>query len=65
MNLPDSMAKNMPKIAAKLRTSEKIEIAELGRCGCEATFLKKVAELRLRTQKKIALAHLCVFPLVP
>jgi hypothetical protein len=46
MNLPDSMAKNMPKIAAKLRTLEKIEIAELGSCGWEAFFLEKVAELR-------------------
>jgi hypothetical protein len=61
MNLPDSMAKNMPKIAEvkfsscglevadlKLRTSGKIAIAELRSCGCGATFLSKVAELGLR-----------------
>ncbi len=53
------MAKNMLKIVAKLRTSEKIVIAELRTCGYEATFFLKVAELRLRTQKKGAPAHLC------
>jgi hypothetical protein len=60
----------MPK-DAELRTSEKNAIAELRSCGCGATFLLKVAELllrncflqvtelRLRTQKKVARAHLC------
>ncbi len=40
-----STAKNMPKIAKvtlKLRTSEKIAIAELQSCGCGATFLNKL-----------------------
>jgi hypothetical protein len=54
----------------KLRTTEKIAIAELRSCGCGATFFKVAelrlrkcflqdAELRLRTQKKVARAHLC------
>jgi hypothetical protein len=55
----------------KLRTSVKIAIAELRNWGCGATFLFKVAELqlqkcflpvaelRLRTQKIVARAHLC------
>jgi hypothetical protein len=55
----------------KLRKSEKIAIAEMRSYGCGLTFLLKVAELRLRkcflsvaklrlrTQKKVARAHLC------
>ncbi len=54
----------------KLQTLKKIAIAELRSCGCGATCLEKVvelrlrksflqvAELRLRTQKKVARAHL-------
>jgi hypothetical protein len=53
----------------KLRTLEKIAFAELRICGCGATFLLKVAELRLRkcflqvaelrlrNRKKVARAH--------
>ncbi len=76
MNKPDSMAKNMPKIAEvklsswgfkvadfkkiaitelRLRSNMSLNVAELRLRKC---FLK-VAELLLRTQKKVARAHLC------
>jgi hypothetical protein len=55
---------NFGSEALKLWTREKIVIAEL-RCG--ATFILKVrkcdlqvAELRLRTPKQVAHAHLCI-----
>jgi hypothetical protein len=63
-------AENCGIDALKLRTSVKIAIAEVRNWGCGATFLFKVAELRLRkcflpvaelrlrTQKIVARAHL-------
>jgi hypothetical protein len=84
MNKPDSMAKNMPKIAEVKLSGCGFEVADLKKklqlrtCGvafAEQHFVKscgiaiaelrlrkcflQVAELRLRTQKKVARAHLC------
>jgi hypothetical protein len=66
MNKPDSMAKNMPKIAeVKLSSCGLKKILQLRTCGvavAEQHFLKScgiaIAEVRLRTQKNVARAHL-------
>jgi hypothetical protein len=68
MNKPDSMAKNMPKIAEVKLSSCGFKVADLKKyfnCGvavAEQHFLKScgiaIAEVRLRTQKKVARAHL-------
>jgi hypothetical protein len=69
MNQPDSTAKNCGIEALELRTSEKNAIAELrlrSNISLKVAELRllmcflQVAELRLRTQKKVARAHLCL-----
>ncbi len=80
MNTPDSMAKNMPKIAEVKLSSCGFKVAYLKKnCDCRIAELRlrsnislkvaelrlrkcflQVAELRLRTQKKVARAHLWV-----
>jgi hypothetical protein len=63
-------AENCGIEALKLRTSEKIAIAELwlrSNISLKVAGLRlrkcflQIAELRLRTQKKVARAHLCKF----
>jgi hypothetical protein len=60
MNRPDFTAKNALKIAEVKLSScglqKKIAIAEL---QLRSNISLKVAELRLRTQKKVTRAHLC------
>jgi hypothetical protein len=78
MNTPDSMAKNMLKIAEVKLSSCGFKVAYLKKnCDCRIAelrlrsnislkvvelqlrkFFLQVAELRLRTQKKVARAHL-------
>ncbi len=73
MNRSDSTAKNMPKIVeVKLSHCGLKKKLPLRSCHCGATFLYKVAEfrlrkcffqlaeLRLRTQKKLPCAYLCL-----
>jgi hypothetical protein len=63
MNRPNSTAENVPKIAELKLSSCGLEVAdfrksEIAELRLRSNIYFKVAELRLRTQKKVARAHL-------